>query len=111
MRLNQGNFAVDRANGKVAGVCAGLAEATGFDATLIRVGFVLAVFMGGPLAIVAYAVLAFIGQPKRRYSESRLSRREERQARMRDFDLRMRAIETYAESSNSRLAREIEELR
>ena len=36
---------------------------------------------------------------------------EEARERMRNLDLRMQAIETYVTSSNSRLAREIEELR
>ena len=37
--------------------------------------------------------------------------REESRERMRNLDLRMQAIETYVTSSNSQLAREIEELR
>ena len=36
---------------------------------------------------------------------------EEQRQRMRNIDLRMQAIETHVTSSNSRLAREIEELR
>ena len=37
--------------------------------------------------------------------------REEARERIRNMDLRMQAIETYVTSSNSRLAREIEDLR
>ena len=37
--------------------------------------------------------------------------REESRERMRSLDLRMQAIETYVTSSNSSLAREIEDLR
>ncbi|HEY0148085.1 MAG TPA: PspC domain-containing protein [Allosphingosinicella sp.] len=30
-------FAIDKANGKLMGVCSGLARSTGFDVTLVRV--------------------------------------------------------------------------
>ena len=42
---------------------------------------------------------------------SRATSREESRERVRNLDLRMQAIETYVTSSNSQLAREIEELR
>lgn len=51
-----GPFTLDKANGKVMGVCAGLAEATGADATLIRLAAVLSLFVLGPLAILLYLV-------------------------------------------------------
>jgi phage shock protein C len=51
-----GPFSLDRSNGKVMGVCAGLASATGADATLIRLAAVLSLFVLGPVAILLYLV-------------------------------------------------------
>jgi len=46
---------------KIAGVCGGIAEHFGVDATLIRVGYLVAtVFSGGFPLIVLYIILAFI---------------------------------------------------
>ena len=41
MSMRRRNFEVDRENGKMLGVCAGLANTTGIDATVIRIGAVL----------------------------------------------------------------------
>ena len=35
--MNAATFATDKANGKLMGVCSGLARSTGFDVTLVRV--------------------------------------------------------------------------
>jgi phage shock protein PspC (stress-responsive transcriptional regulator) len=51
-----GPFTLDKANGKMMGVCAGLADATGADATLIRLAAVLSFFVLGPVAIMLYLV-------------------------------------------------------
>jgi phage shock protein PspC (stress-responsive transcriptional regulator) len=51
-----GLFTLDRANGKMMGVCAGLADATGADATLIRLAAVLSLLVLGPVAILLYLV-------------------------------------------------------
>jgi phage shock protein C len=54
-------LAKSRTNKKLAGVCGGLGEYFGVDATLIRIGFVIAtVFGGGVPAIPLYIVLALI---------------------------------------------------
>ena len=114
MNRGRGRFEVDKAEGKLAGVCAGLANHTGVDVTLIRVGLVVVTVMGAfPWTLIAYAVAAFVGRPRQGYSSGygRTALREESRERMRNIDLRMQAIETYVTSSNSRLAREIEELR
>jgi phage shock protein C len=117
MRVRGRRFEVDKAEGKFLGVCAGIANHTGVDATIIRVGLVLVTLMGAfPWTVIAYFIAAFVGQPGRR-AEHRPSRAgraastEETRERMRNIDLRMQAIETYTTSANSRLAREIEELR
>jgi phage shock protein C len=42
-------------NGRmVTGVAAGLADYLGVDVTIVRIGFVVATFLGGGLGIVAY---------------------------------------------------------
>ena len=114
MNMGGRKFELDRANGKVAGVCAGFANMTGIDVTIVRVAFVLlTVTIAFPWSLIAYAVAAFVGQPKHGATPSlaRTRTREETRERVRNLDLRMQAIETYVTSSNSQLAREIEELR
>ena len=71
-----------------------------------------------PWTFVAYGIAYFVGRPqqgRRSFAPSRPASgsvsREEARERMRSLDLRMQAIETYVTSSNSRLAREIEDLR
>ena len=116
MRM-RGRFAVDKDNGKLLGVCSGIAAHSGVDATIIRIGFGLAAILGSFIVVcAAYLILGFIGQ-KQRGSSAGYARiaggrgREDSRERMRNLDLRMQAIETYVTSSNSRLAREIEDLR
>ena len=46
MRMRGKRFEVDRENGKLLGVCAGLANHTGIDATIFRVGSVLVALFG-----------------------------------------------------------------
>lgn len=54
-------YALDRPNGKLLGVCAGLARSTGWDLTLIRIGVVLATLLVlGPVAILAYLATALV---------------------------------------------------
>ena len=51
----------DPANGRIAGVCAGLAEYLELGAGLVRILFVLLVFVATPvLAILIYAILALV---------------------------------------------------
>jgi len=110
-------FEVDRVQGKMLGVCAGLANSTGLDVTVVRIGAVLtALLVSIPWILALYVVLGIVGSRARRnVARSSLRKasagREESGERMRNLDLRMQAIETYVTSSNSRLAREIEELR
>jgi len=109
-------FEIDRANGKVLGVCAGLAKQTGVDPTLLRIGLVVVTVLGlFPWTLIAYGVAYLVGRPEGRAMRAAPARhgpsREEARERMRALDLRMQAIETHVTSANSRLAREIEELR
>ena len=114
MNVRGRRFETDRSEGKVLGVCAGIANQIGIDVTIVRIGIVvLALAVSVPWTVVAYLAVAFFGRPRREaaYLPKRMQAREESQERMRSLDLRMQAIETYVTSSNSRLAREIEELR
>ncbi|HEV2867177.1 MAG TPA: PspC domain-containing protein [Allosphingosinicella sp.] len=114
MKIRGRRFEVDKAEGKLLGVCAGLANHTNVDATVIRIALVLVTLLGAfPWTVIAYVVAAMAAQPRRGagYAPIRSAAREESRERMRNLDLRMQAIETYVTSSNSSLAREIEELR
>ena len=78
-------FAVDKANAKVAGVCAGLGETTGLDPNVIRIGFVFAAIFGSIFAaMIIYGVLAVAGSA--RATGSRGLARTRRKARRDAFD-------------------------
>src|SRR6218665_620607 len=118
MKFNGTRFEADKANGKVAGVCAGRGETLGVDPNVVRIGFVLAAIFGSIVAMmIIYAALAVAGAPGgvSRRSLARTDRRprgdESLDDRLRAHERRMREIDTYVAGSNSRLAREIEELR
>lgn len=51
------SFRLNRESGKVMGVCAGIADYFGIDATLVRVGFALGtIFCFGSLVLVYLAI-------------------------------------------------------
>jgi len=114
MNMRGNRFEVDRENGKLLGVCAGIANHMGWDATIVRIALVVVTVMGGfPWTLIAYGVAFMVGKPRGHvgYAPARSFSREESRERMRNLDLRMQAVETYVTSSNSSLAREIEQLR
>ena len=107
-------FEVDKGEAKLMGVCAGLGKAMGVDPTIVRIGFVVATIVGGwPWTLVAYFALGFYGQPGRGRirGSARASVASGAAYEGRDLDRRLAEIETYVASPNSRLAREIDELR
>lgn len=57
-------FTLDRANRKLMGVCAGAADATGTDPTLVRLLAVLSLFLLGPVAIFLYLVIGWVAPEK-----------------------------------------------
>ena len=59
-----GRFLINRGDAKLMGVAAGLADYTGVDPTLIRLGFVAATLLTGPMMILMY-VLAGLLAPAR----------------------------------------------
>lgn len=62
--MNSG-YALDRSNGKLLGVCAGLARTTGWDALVIRLGAVLAtLFLLGPVMVLVYFLTAWLADSR-----------------------------------------------
>ncbi len=114
-------FQLDRQNKKLMGVCAGIANSTGIDATIVRIAVVLATIAGGfPWTVIAYLIAAMMAKP-RPIADYRVDRVEDvrplsgstydLQASTTELDRRLAEVDTYVAGPNSRLAREIEELR
>ena len=114
----------DKHNGKIMGVCAGVAEYTGIDTLWIRLGMVaLTIGLGWPL--FAYFIVGFILNKKpphlyrdtaeeqywQRVRQSPQRTAREIRANFRDVDRRLAAVEAHYVSSNPRLTAEIERLR
>jgi len=55
-----GRFLINRRGAKVMGVAAGLADYTGVDATLIRLGFIAATLLTGPVMILFYVLAGLL---------------------------------------------------
>lgn len=54
-------YRLDRANAKLMGVCAGFAQMSGIDATIVRIAFLLLTFFAlGPLALLLYVLIGWI---------------------------------------------------
>ena len=59
------SYALDKSNGKMLGVCAGLARTTGWDPTMIRLGAVAStLLLLGPVAIILYIATALIAEAR-----------------------------------------------
>jgi phage shock protein C len=119
-------FYLDKQNAKWSGVCAGIADYTGVDVTLVRIGFVIGTIMGSGMLLLAYFLIAWMApkKPIELYGQNREEQKfwqgvranprrttREVRARFREIDRRLADVETYVTSSNNRLAREIEQLR
>ncbi|MCB2080869.1 MAG: envelope stress response membrane protein PspC [Novosphingobium sp.] len=125
MTSRRTKFYLDKHNGKLMGVCSGIADYTGIDALWVRVITVLLVLAGVGLLIPAYIVVGLIAdkKPPHLYADSedeqfwqRVRQSPRRTARdvrstFRDIDRRLADVENYYVSSNPRLAREIDSLR
>lgn len=122
-------FYLDKRNAKFLGVCSGIADYTGIDVLLVRVGFVLINFATGffgGMGFIAYFLVAWLAsnKPSEFADEDRedskfwqkvrarpgASVRDVR-AKFRDIDRRMADVELHVTSQNRRLADEIEALR
>lgn len=117
MNFRGRRFETDKANGKIAGVCAGLGETLGVDPNVVRIGFVLAAAIGHAFfaMLIVYGILAVAGAPRRGRKLARVEAKRSDDAaldeRLQAHRRRMREIDTFVAGSNSRLAREIESLR
>ena len=118
-------FYLDKQNKKVAGVCAGIADYTGIDVTIVRIALVLLTVSTSGSFLLAYFIAAWLApekpyglydtpedakfwqgvrtNPKRSTAEVRSTFRE--------LDRRLADLETLYTSRNSQLASEIESLR
>ena len=126
MNARRTKFYLDRQNKRWSGICAGIADYTGIDATWVRVGAVLITLLGAfPWTLIAYWITAWVAQPKPlglyddaedakfwqgvRQSPARTTR--DVSSRFRDIDRRLADVETYYTSRNSSLANEIDSLK
>ena len=118
-------FYVDPHHGKIMGVCAGIADYTGWDVTVVRVGFVLLALVTHLFLIAAYFLTAWLAPEKpeglydtpedaRFWQGVRASPQRsaaEVRSSFRDLDRRLADLETLYTSRNSALSSEIERLR
>jgi phage shock protein C len=126
MSARRTKFYLDKSNRKWSGVCAGLADYTGIDVTLIRVGVVLLTFMTSGWGILAYFVTAWLANDRPREFDYASAEDEkfwqtvrarpgssvrDVRSKFRDIDRRIADIETHVTTTNSALAKEIDALR
>jgi phage shock protein C len=55
-----GRFLINRADAKVMGVAAGLADYTGFDPLIIRLALIAATLLTGPVVIAIYLLTGWL---------------------------------------------------
>lgn len=118
-------FYRDKQNGKVAGVAAGVADYTGIDPLIVRIGMLVLILATG-WALFAYIAVAFMApcKPAEFYKQGREEKKfwqgvrasptrssREVQSRYRAIDRRLADLETLYTSRNRDLAREIDDLR
>jgi phage shock protein C len=115
----------DKYNGRLMGVCAGIADYTGINAFWIRFAAVASIFITGGPSIIAYLIAGFLlnKKPPHLYRDEREQKywqgvrqnpkrtAREIRASFRDIDRRLAAVETHYVTSNPRLTAEIERLR
>ena len=119
-------FYRDKKNAKVAGVCAGIADYTGFDVSLVRMMMIATFFFSGGSSMLLYFIAAIM-IPDRPYELEGQSadeqkfwqgvraspRRSARQihSQFRDIDRRLADIESFVTSENRVLAQQIDDLK
>ena len=119
-------FYLDKRHKKLMGVCAGIANYTGLDVNLVRIGLVLGVFIGGGALIPVYFIAGWIAndEPREIAADTKEARvfwqgvraspaqsAREIRSKMRDINRRLADIEYYVTTENRSLAKEIEQLR
>lgn len=118
-------FYRDKVNGKLLGVCSGIADYSGIDVLWIRLAAVLLTLMGSGLPLLAYMLIGLFAPKKpaslytdideqhfwQRVRQSPARTTREVRSRFRDIDRRLAEVEAHYVSSNPRLSAEIERLR
>ena len=114
----------DTRNGKIAGVCAGIADYYSLNANWVRIGCVAAALMFTPTILVLYLLGAFL-LPKRpddlysssdeeefwrRYRRSPKETLGEARHRFRQLETRLRQLEYYVTSDRFELDRQFTDL-
>lgn len=119
-------FYRNKREGKVLGVCAGIADYTGIDVSMIRLMFLFTLFMSGGSILPVYFIAGMMAPDKP--EEIRDVPQEEQQfwqgvraspgrsaraigSRLKDIDRRLADIEHYVTTENRSLANEIDSLR
>lgn len=118
-------FYRDKQNGKLMGICAGIADYTGINSIWVRLGFLGLIPMTGGAILPLYFLLGILADKKPqqlyvdrqeqqfwqgvRQSPTRTAR--EVKGQLRELDRRLAEVETFYVSSNPRLSAEIDRLR
>lgn len=127
MKIETGRHNVlyrDRKNGKIAGVCAGIADYFSWDVSIVRVVTVVAAISFPAVTLPLYAVGALFLNVKpsdlyededeeaywRRYRKSPRNTMGEARRRFRHLDKKLRKMEAYVTSRKFNLDREFEKL-
>lgn len=126
MSARHTKFYLDKRNGKIMGVCSGIADYTGIDVTLVRVATVLGAFFSQGIILLAYFIIGWVADDKP-YEFAGMDREDAKfwqgvrtkptnsvrdvRSKFRDIDRRLADVEMHMTSQNRRLADEIEALR
>ncbi|MFZ4747717.1 MAG: envelope stress response membrane protein PspC [Sphingomonas sp.] len=125
MSARRTSFYLDKSNAKWLGVCAGIADYTGLDLTVVRIVTVLGTIFGSGTLLIVYLIIAWMApvRPMGLYDDAddakfwqgvrqspTRSTRDVR-SKFRDLDRRLADVESYYTSRNSSLANEIDSLR
>ena len=125
MSASRTKFYLDKQNKKFLGVCAGIAEYTGIDVTMVRVGTVVLALITSGWVIPAYFITAWVApcKPFGLYEDAEDAKfwqgvrtnpsrsTAEVRSPFRDLDRRLADIATLSTRRTSRLADEIDSLR
>ena len=125
MSARRTSFYLDKSNAKWLGVCAGIADYTGIDLTVVRIVSVLGTIFGSGTLLIVYLIIAWMAPVRPmglydyaddakfwqgvRQSPTRSTR--DVRSKFRDLDRRLADVESYYTSRNSSLANEIDSLR
>ena len=60
----EGRFLVNRRDAKIMGVAAGLADYSGIDPLIVRLGLVAALLISGPVVILFYVLTGWLANER-----------------------------------------------